>query len=177
MLFAPCGFSQNALGCMVCVTVLDTGSDQLEQVFNVLQMYWRQSCSPHAFNVSSIFLGTVWICEVVGNNRKRVCSRKAARGRYHFHTFTMSSREPVTRVSEPSFSLFPHAAVHIASSWATVAHRQTNNFKIKRNTRAWEYYNHDINMGGGGESTLNHIYNFAYAKDFSYLQSLGLILV
>ena len=39
-------------------------------------------------------------------------------GAYHFHTFTMSSREPVTMVSVLSASLRPHAAVQIASSCA-----------------------------------------------------------
>ena len=37
---------------------------------------------------------------------------------HHFQTFTISSSEPVTMVSDPSASLLPHAAVQMASSCA-----------------------------------------------------------
>lgn len=53
---------------------------------------------------------------------------------YHFQTFTMSSREPVTIVSNPSRSLLPHAAVQMASSWAVGKHtyqtHQKWNYKV-----------------------------------------------
>lgn len=43
------------------------------------------------------------------------CVKKST---HHFQTFTISSSEPVTIVSDPSASLLPHAAVQIASSCA-----------------------------------------------------------
>ena len=35
---------------------------------------------------------------------------------YHLHTLTVSSTEPVTMFSDPSFSDFAHAQLHIPSS-------------------------------------------------------------
>lgn len=37
---------------------------------------------------------------------------------YHFQIFTLSSREPVTTYSVPSFSLLPQAQLQMLSSWA-----------------------------------------------------------